>query len=118
MVKDSIDFSVVEVTTGKDLTRFTLFQIILEIESEGHRLLPIAVLQQLIRFYGDRMEPILSRHLERTMDAFFSHKGHAEDAPCANLNNIRSDAVAANKVHLAQIPIEFNQLKTKLDRLG
>ena len=70
MVKNSLDFRVVDVTNGEDLTRFTLVQIILEIESEGHKLLPIGVLQQLIRFYGDKMEPILSRYLERSMNAF------------------------------------------------
>ena len=118
MVKSGVDFSVVDVVNGKDLTRFTLIQIILEIESKDHRLLPISVLRQLIRFYGDRMEPILSRYLERTMDAFLNHKGHAEDALGASLDNIRSGADANNDDHLALIRSEFNQLKAKLDRLG
>ena len=118
MVKSGVDFSVVDVVNGKDLTRFTLIQIILEIESKDHRLLPISVLRQLIRFYGDRMEPILSRYLERTMDAFLNHNGHAEDALGASLDNIRSGADANNDDHLALIRSEFNQLKAKLDRLG
>ena len=118
MVKDSVDFRVVDVTSGKDLTRFTLVQIILEIESKGHKLLPIAVLQQLIRFYGDRMEPILSRYLERTMNAFLNHNGRAEDALGASLDNIRSGAEANNDDNLTLIRDEFNQLKAKLDRLG
>ena len=59
MVKNNIDFRVVDVTSGQDLTRVILIQIILDIETAGHKLLPIGVLQQLIRFYGDRMEPIL-----------------------------------------------------------
>ena len=118
MVKDNVDFRVVDVTSGKDLTRFTLVQIILEIESKGHKLLPIAVLQQLIRFYGDRMEPILSRYLERTMNAFLNHNGRAEDALGASLDNIRSGAEANNDDNLTLIRDEFNQLKAKLDRLG
>ena len=118
MVKRGVDFSVVDVASGKDLTRFTLVQIILEIESKGHGLLPITVLQQLIRFYGDRMEPILSRYLERTMNAFLNHKGHAEDALCASLDSIRSGADTSNEDHLALIRSDFNQLKAKLDRLG
>ena len=118
MVKSGVDFSVVDVVSGKDLTRFTLIQIILEIESKDHSLLPISVLRQLIRFYGDRMEPILSRYLERTMDAFLNHKGYAEDALSVGLDNIRSAADAHNEDHLALIRIEFNQLKAKLDRLG
>ena len=118
MVKNQIDFRVVDVTNGQDLTRFTLVQIILEIESEGHRLLPIGVLQQLIRFYGDRMEPILSRYLERTMDAFLNHQGRAEDALGASLDNIRSKANTPNEDHLQLIRTEFDQLKAKLDGLG
>ncbi len=118
MVRNKIDFSVVDATNGQDLTRFTLVQIILEIESEGHRLLPIGVLQQLIRFYGDRMEPILSRYLERTMDAFLNHQGFAEEALGASLDNIRSEANTPNEDHLRLIRSEFDQLKAKLDRLG
>ncbi|MDC1382094.1 polyhydroxyalkanoate synthesis repressor PhaR [Candidatus Puniceispirillum sp.] len=118
MVQDGVDFRVFDVKSGKDLTRFTLVQIILEMESKGHKLLPISVLQQLIRFYGDRMEPILSRYLERTMDAFLTHKGQAEEALGASLDSIRSGADANNEDHLALIRREFNQLKAKIDRLG
>ena len=118
MVRDNIDFRVVDVTTGQDLTRVTLVQIILEIESEGQGLLPISVLRQLIQVYGDRMEPILSRYLERTMDAFFKNRSSAEDAFRASLDNIRSGANTPNDDHLRVIRTEFDQLKAKLDRLG
>ena len=117
MVKENIDFRVVDATNGQDITRITLIQIILEIESEGHGLLPISVLRQLIQVYGDRMEPILSRYLERAMDAFFDQKGIAEDALGASLDNIRSGAGTPND-HLHLIRSEFDQLKAKLDRLG
>tara|TARA_B110001452_G_scaffold2338_1_gene2011 strand:+ start:1480 stop:1995 length:516 start_codon:yes stop_codon:yes gene_type:complete len=124
MVKNSLDFRVVDAKNGQDLTRFTLVQIILEIESEGHKLLPIGVLQQLIRFYGDKMEPILSRYLERSMNAFLDHQGQAEDALGASFDAIRSsgDGTApANNVtstdNLQLIRDEFDQLKAKLDRL-
>ena len=117
MVKDDVDFRVVDVTSGQDLTRITLVQIILDIESEGHEMLPIGVLRQLIRFYGDRMEPILSRYLERTMNAFLNQKNQAEDALGASLDSIRSGAEAEGSDHLRLIRDEFDQLKAKLDRL-
>ncbi|MEL0042156.1 MAG: polyhydroxyalkanoate synthesis repressor PhaR [Candidatus Puniceispirillum sp.] len=117
MVKADIDFRVVDVASGQDLTRFTLIQIILDIESEGHQMLPIGVLRQLIRFYGDRMEPILSRYLERTMNAFLNHQNRAEDALGASLDSIRSGAEADGPDHLRLIRDEFDQLKAKLDRL-
>ena len=99
MVKADINFRVVDVASGQDLTRFTLVQIILDIESEGHEMLPIGVLRQLIRFYGDRMEPILSRYLERTMNAFLNHQNRAEDALGASLDSIRSGAEAEGNCH-------------------
>ena len=43
MIKDNIDFRIVDASNGQDLTRDTLVHIILEIESEGHGLLPISV---------------------------------------------------------------------------
>jgi polyhydroxyalkanoate synthesis repressor PhaR len=125
MVKNNLDFRVVDATNSQDLTRFTLVQIILEIESEGHKLLPVGVLQQLIRFYGDKMEPILSRYLERSMNAFLDHQGQAEDALGASFDAIRSSGdgtATANNVtstdNLKLIRDEFDQLKAKLDRLG
>ena len=117
MVKADINFRVVDVASGQDLTRFTLVQIILDIESEGHQMLPIGVLRQLIRFYGDRMEPILSRYLERTMNAFLNHQNRAEDALGASLDSIRSGAETEGTDHLRLIRDEFDQLKAKLDRL-
>ena len=80
-------------------------------------MLPIGVLRQLIRFYGDRMEPILSRYLERTMNAFLNHQNRAEDALGASLDSNRSGAEADGPDHLRLIRDEFDQLKAKLDRL-
>ena len=118
MVKADINFRVVDVASGQDLTRFTLVQIILDIASEGHEMLPIGVLRQLIRFYGDRMEPILSRYLERTMNAFLDHQDRAEDVLGASLDSIRSGAESDGADHLRLIRDEFDQLKAKLDRLA
>jgi polyhydroxyalkanoate synthesis repressor PhaR len=118
MVKNDIEFKVIDTASGADLTRFTLVQIILDIESEGHKMLPIGVLRQLICFYGDRMEPILSRYLERAMNAFLTHQTRAEDALGASLDSIRSDADKNTPDHLRLIRDEFDQLKAKLDRLG
>ena len=118
MVKDNIDFRVVDATNGQSITKVTLVQIILEIESGGHGLLPISVLRQLIQMYGSRMQPIVSRYLERTMDAFFNQSGNAEDAPRASLDNILRGANTPTDDHLRLICTEFDHLKTKLDRLG
>ena len=71
MVKKDVEFKVVDATSGKDITRSVLTQIIVEEEAKGTNLLPISFLRQLIGFYGDNMQSVVPKYLESTM-AFFS----------------------------------------------
>src|ERR1700746_504959 len=65
MVKNGEDFVVYDAKTGEDITRSVLAQIIFEQENkEGQSLLPITVLRQLIRFYGDSMQKLVPHYLE------------------------------------------------------
>ena len=69
MVKAGSNFVVYDAKTGEDITRSVLAQIILEQENkEGQSLLPITVLRQLIRFYGDSMQALVPRYLEVSID--------------------------------------------------
>jgi polyhydroxyalkanoate synthesis repressor PhaR len=69
MVKKGEDFVVYDAKTGEDITRQVLAQIIFEQENkEGQSLLPITVLRQLIRFYGDSMQMLVPRYLEMSID--------------------------------------------------
>jgi polyhydroxyalkanoate synthesis repressor PhaR len=69
MVKAGEDFVVYDAKSGDDITRSVLAQIIFEQENkEGQNLLPINVLRQLIRFYGDSMQMLVPRFLEVSMD--------------------------------------------------
>ena len=70
MVKDDVDFVVYDAKTGEDITRSVLTQIIVEEESKGTNLLPIAFLRQLISFYGHSMQGIVPRYLEHMMGVF------------------------------------------------
>ena len=66
---------VVDSKTGEDLTRPVLLQIIAEQEAQGHEpLLTNKVLEQVIRFYGDSMQGVLSRYLEQSMFAFLEQQ--------------------------------------------
>lgn len=70
MVKAGEDFVVFDAKTGEDITRSVLAQIIFEQENkEGQSLLPITVLRQLIRFYGDSMQMLVPRFLEVSIDS-------------------------------------------------
>jgi polyhydroxyalkanoate synthesis repressor PhaR len=70
LVKSGEDFLVYDAKTGEDITRSVLAQIIFEQENkEGQNLLPINVLRQLIRFYGDSMQMLVPRFLEASIES-------------------------------------------------
>src|ERR1700682_5313506 len=61
MVKKGDDFVVFDAKSGDDITRPVLTQIIFEQEGKnGQSLMPITFLRQLIRFYGDSMQLLVT----------------------------------------------------------
>jgi polyhydroxyalkanoate synthesis repressor PhaR len=70
MVRENIDFIVLDAKTGDDITRSVLTQIIFEQESRGQSMLPVQFLRRLIRFYGDSMQGFLPPYLEMSMESF------------------------------------------------
>lgn len=60
---------------GKDLTRSILLQILAEQEAEGHEpVLTNRAIEQLIRFYGDRLGGMVSRYIEQSILMFIDHQ--------------------------------------------
>jgi polyhydroxyalkanoate synthesis repressor PhaR len=74
MVKDGIDFVVLDAKTGDDITRQILTQIIVEEEGKGQNLLPISFMRKLIGFYGDNMQWALPTYLDQSMQSFASNQ--------------------------------------------
>jgi polyhydroxyalkanoate synthesis repressor PhaR len=70
MVREGVDFVVLDAKTNDDITRSVLAQIIFEQESRGQNLLPVSFLRRLIRFYGDQMQGFLPPYLEMSMESF------------------------------------------------
>ena len=70
MVREGVDFVVLDAKSGDDITRSVLTQIIFEQESRGQNLLPVQFLRRLIRFYGDQMQGFLPPYLEMSMESF------------------------------------------------
>ncbi|MFP6809191.1 MAG: polyhydroxyalkanoate synthesis repressor PhaR [Pseudomonadales bacterium] len=67
--------SVVDSKSGKDLTRTVLLQIISEQEGEGHEpILTNRVLEQLVKFYGDPVQGVVSRYIEQSIMTFLEHQ--------------------------------------------
>lgn len=70
MVKDNVDFKVIDAKTGADLTHAILTQIIMDEEAAGEQMLPTNFLRQLISMYGNSMQAFLPSYLEASMDHF------------------------------------------------
>ncbi|MDP3551320.1 MAG: polyhydroxyalkanoate synthesis repressor PhaR [Novosphingobium sp.] len=70
MVKENIDFKVMDAKTGADLTHAILTQIIMEEEAAGEQMLPTNFLRQLISMYGNSMQAFLPGYLEASMEHF------------------------------------------------
>lgn len=80
LVLNSEVFQVLDSKTGNDLTRNILLQIISEQEGDGHgTLLTNQVLQQLIRFYGDSMQGMMSQYLEQSIASFLEHQDRIKE---------------------------------------
>lgn len=70
LVLSNISFHVVDAKTGEDLTRSILMQIILEEESGGSPMLSTQSLLQMIRFYGNSLQGMMSPFLEQNLNQF------------------------------------------------
>ena len=99
MVRCGEKIEVRDAKTGQDLTRPTLVQVILEVEQEGHQMLPVDVLCQIIAAYKSPIEPLLSRYLERTMASFTRLHPLASQALETSL-----DAISQNHDFAANTP--------------
>ena len=66
---------VTDARDGENITRSVLLQILAEQEAEGHEsVLTNRVIEQLIRFYGDRMGRVMGRYIEQSILAFMDHQ--------------------------------------------
>jgi len=70
LVMEHVNLTVIDAKTNEDLTRSILLQIILEQESAGVPMFTEKVLENIIRFYGHTMQPLMGSYLEKNVQAF------------------------------------------------
>lgn len=81
MVRQNIDFKVVDAKTGDDLTHTILTQIIMEEEANNpEQLLPVSFLRDLIAMYGNSMQAMMPAYLEGTMTQFRQNQEKLREA--------------------------------------
>lgn len=70
LVLQHVDFCVQDAKSKADITRSILLQIILEREEGGEPIFSEPVLQEIIRFYGDSLQGMMTSYLEKSLKLF------------------------------------------------
>ncbi|MGE5567627.1 MAG: polyhydroxyalkanoate synthesis regulator DNA-binding domain-containing protein [Rhodospirillales bacterium] len=70
MIRESIDVEVVDASTGKDLTRLVLTQIIVDDSRDGESELPLKLLRQLVVASDRATHDFLSWYLETALELY------------------------------------------------
>lgn len=100
MVKDNVEFQVLDAKSGADLTHTILTQIIMEEEQGAGQMLPTNFLRQLISMYGNSMQALLPGYLEASMEHFRENQ--------VKLRKAIEDSIGANPLaQLAQRNMEI-----------
>ncbi|UCG73045.1 MAG: polyhydroxyalkanoate synthesis repressor PhaR [Chromatiales bacterium] len=70
LVAQGEDIAVVDDTSGEDITRNVLLQILAEQEQGGQPILSTQMLMQIIRFYGNPMQGLMTQFLDQSLASF------------------------------------------------
>jgi polyhydroxyalkanoate synthesis repressor PhaR len=81
MVRENVDFQVLDAKTGDDITHQILTQIIMDEEANGgQQMLPVSFLRQLIGMYGNSMQAMMPSYLEASMANFRDNQSKIREA--------------------------------------
>ncbi|WP_073974287.1 polyhydroxyalkanoate synthesis repressor PhaR [Erythrobacter donghaensis] len=81
MVRENVEFQVLDAKTGDDITHSILTQIIMDEEaSGGQQMLPVSFLRQLIGMYGNSMQALMPSYLEASMANFRENQSKIREA--------------------------------------
>ena len=70
MVIQGLRVKVIEDKSNEDITRLVLLQVIADQEQFGRPILSTALLESMIRFYGNSMQSYFSSYLEKSVETF------------------------------------------------
>ncbi|MEO0461864.1 MAG: polyhydroxyalkanoate synthesis repressor PhaR [Pseudomonadota bacterium] len=80
MVRDNVEFHVLDAKSGDDITHSILTQIIMDEEANGGQMLPVSFLRQLIGMYGNSMQTMMPSYLEASMTNFRQNQSNIREA--------------------------------------
>jgi polyhydroxyalkanoate synthesis repressor PhaR len=79
LVASGEDVVVMDDTSGEDITRSILLQVISEQEQGGRPILSAEMLKHIIRFYGNPLQELMGGYLERSMEGFMNQQKILQD---------------------------------------
>jgi len=80
LVLEHVDFVVQDAKSKRDITRSILLQIILEREEDGEPIFSEPVLKEIIRFYGDSLQGMMTSYLEKSLKLFVEQQDKWRDS--------------------------------------
>lgn len=102
MVREDVDFQVLDAKSGDDITHSILTQIIMEEEaSGGGQMLPVNFLRQLIGMYGNSMQSLMPSYLEASMQNFRQNQAKIREAFEKGISN--SPLVKIHETNMAMM---------------
>ena len=145
MVRENVEFQVLDAKSGEDITHSILTQIIMDEEANGEQMLPVSFLRQLISMYGNSMQSLMPSYLEASMTNFRENQSKIRDAfekgisntPIAKIHETnmammraasevfmpgsgtkREEAKESSTDELAALRQQMAAMQQKLDELG
>lgn len=115
LVRDEVEFNVLDAKTGQDLTGVVLAQVILEEEKKAQGgAYPVELLRQLVRLRDPALTDFITNHLPRLTDIYMESRNALGDS----LDMVASgEAEAGEAVIITQLAAVKEQLEQILDAL-
>ncbi len=95
--------TVVEDKTGEDITRLILLQVIAEQEQFGKPILSTPLLESMIRFYGNGLQELMSRYLEKSVEAF----ARQQEGMHAQISKLMTHTPMASMAEVAKQNLDY-----------
>ena len=93
LIVSGVDIQILDDTSGEDITRALLLQIIVEQEQSDTPLLPEVLLAQLIRFYGNPMQGMMGDYLQQSVGTFVAQQENIQSQMQNMLSNTPMDTM-------------------------
>lgn len=126
LVLQNVPFKVEDKRTHEDITRSILLQVIADQEEGGDPIFTSELLTFIIRFYGDPMQPSISRYLELSLQLFTQQHMNFGELLKQRLGQVQQPLHTLKEIAERQVPIwrqvrkEFlrNLSRSKLAKLS